>query len=153
MIIIIMILAIVLDISSKIIVINNIEFNEEIDIISNFFKMTYVRNTGAAWSIMDDRGYIVQIISIMIILGIIWYLYKNKPENKVEIIAYGLILGGAIGNLLDRVIHGYVIDFISIKILGYNYPIFNLADIFIVSGVIILMIYTWRYGKYGDRSR
>ena len=148
-----MLLATVVDIISKLIIINKLNFQEEFTIINNFLNITYVKNTGAAWSILNDRGYIVQIVSIIIILGIIWYIYKNKPNSNIEKISYGLILGGAIGNLLDRIIHGYVVDFISIKIFGYNYPIFNLADTFIVSGVILLMIYTWRYGMYGDRSK
>ncbi len=148
-----MLLATVVDIISKVIIINKLNFQEEFTIINNFLNITYVKNTGAAWSLLNDRGYIVQIVSILIILGIIWYVYKNKPNSNIEKISYGLILGGAIGNLLDRIMHGYVVDFISIKIFNYNYPIFNLADTFIVSGVILLMIYTWRYGMYGDRSK
>lgn len=153
MIIILMILTLVVDIVSKIIVVKNVVFGEEISVIKNFLKITYVRNTGVAWSIFSDMQFMIIIISILIIGGIVWYMYKNKPKNRLEKVSYGFILGGALGNFIDRIIHGYVIDFIDVRIFGYNYPIFNLADTFIVVGIILLIIYTWRYGSNGDRSK
>ena len=76
----------------------------------------------------------------IIILGILFYYLKTRDISKLESVGYGLIVGGALGNLFDRVIYGYVIDFIDIYIFGYDYPIFNIADIAIVFGVIILII-------------
>jgi signal peptidase II len=90
---------------------------------------------------------------LLIILVISYYSFKNKPKNNIEKIAYSLVLGGAIGNFIDRIIYRGVIDFISVKIFGYDYPIFNLADSFIVIGVIILLIYTYKGDKRGDRSK
>ena len=148
-----MILTLVVDIVSKIIVVKNVVFGEEISVIKNFLKITYVRNTGVAWSIFSDMQFMIIIISILIIGGIVWYMYKNKTKNRLEKVSYGFILGGALGNFVDRIIHGYVIDFIDVRIFGYNYPIFNLADTFIVVGIILLIIYTWRYGINGDRSK
>ena len=84
-------------------------------------------------------------------MGIILYVYKNKPNSKMEKVAYSLILGGAIGNFINRCVCGYVTDFIDLRIFGYNYPIFNLADTFIVIGVILLLIYTWRCNN-GDKG-
>ena len=84
-------------------------------------------------------------------MAIILYIYKNKPKSLIEKIGYSMILGGAIGNFLDRVIYGYVIDFLDFNIFGYEYPIFNLADSFILIGVILLVIYTWRC-KDGNQS-
>ena len=147
-----MIIAFFIDLLSKIIVIKYINLNEEVMVIRELLSFTYVRNTGAAWSIFSGTKYVVLVISLLIIIGIIVHIYRNISDNKLEKIAYGLILGGAFGNLFDRIIHGYVVDFVSIRIFGYNYPIFNLADVFIVIGVILLVIYTWRYGKNGDRS-
>ena len=144
MIIIITFLVFLFDILSKIVVINYLQLEESIKIIDKFLYLTYVRNEGAAWSILSNNAFLVLGISIIIIMGIIWYIKKNKIDNKWEKVAYSLILGGAIGNLFDRIIYGYVIDFIDIKIFGYNYPIFNLADVFIVIGVILLIIYSWR---------
>ena len=117
---------------------------DSVIIIKDFFYITYVRNTGAAWSIFSGETLGIVIVSLIIILGIIYYIFKNNPESKLEKLGYGMILGGAIGNLFDRIIYGYVIDFFDFYIFGYDYPIFNLADSFIFVGVIILIIYTWR---------
>ena len=146
-------LAFLLDMLSKILVINYLELEESVKIINEFIYLTYVRNTGAAWSILSDNTYIVLGISFIIIIGIIWYISKNKIDNKFEKVAYSLILGGAIGNLANRIIYGYVIDFIDIKIFGYDYPIFNLADGFIVIGVILLIIYSWRNSNGNNSKR
>lgn len=142
------------DIVSKIIINEYFILEKSIKLINNFLYITYVRNTGAAWSIFSSRTVLVLLISSFIIIGIILYIYKNRPKNKVEKIAYSMILGGAIGNFINRIIYGYVIDFIDIKIFGYNYPIFNLADTFIVIGVILLVVYTWRCndGNKGNRK-
>ena len=76
-----------------------------------------------------------------IIIIILKYLKTINP-TKGESIAYGLVIGGAIGNLIDRIIYGYVIDFLDFNIFGYSYPIFNLADTFIVIGIILLFIFS-----------
>ena len=132
------------DIVSKLIVSNLLEVTESIRVIDNFFYLTYVRNTGAAWSIFSDNTWLVLIVSGLIILGIILYIYKDRPQDKFEKVSYGLVLGGAIGNFIDRIVYGYVIDFFDFYIFGYDYPIFNMADIFIVLGVIMLIVCTWR---------
>ncbi|MGN1358759.1 MAG: signal peptidase II, partial [Bacilli bacterium] len=133
-----------LDMVSKYIVSRLLIVNESVMVIKNFFNITYVRNTGAAFSIFSGNTFLVMIVSFIIIIGIILYISKNKPSNKMEKVAYSLILGGAIGNFIDRVIYGYVRDFIEIDIFGWDYPIFNLADVFVVVGVILLVIATWR---------
>ena len=135
---------ILLDMVSKYIVSRLLIVNESVMIIKNFFNITYVRNTGAAFSIFSGNTFLVMIVSFIIIIGIILYISKNKPSNKIDKISYSLILGGAIGNFIDRIIYGYVRDFIEIDIFGWDYPIFNLADVFVVVGVILLVITTWR---------
>lgn len=147
MIIIVVIISLLLDIGSKFLVNRIFILNESKTIIDNFLNITYVRNTGAAWSILDDNTWIVTVISLLIIIGIIYYVYRNRVSKKILKIGYGLILGGAIGNFIDRIVYGYVIDFIDIDIFGWNYPIFNLADMFIVVGVILVMIDAWRCKK------
>ena len=143
-----------LDIVSKVLVSKYIVLEKSIKIINDFFYITYVRNTGVAWSMFSSKTILVLLVSSFIILGIVLYIYNNRPKNKLEKVAYSMILGGAIGNFVDRIIYGYVIDFIDIKIFGYDYPIFNLADSFIVIGVILLVIYTWRCnnGNKGNRK-
>ena len=147
MIIIVVIISLLLDIGSKFLVSRIFILNESKTIIDNFLNITYVRNTGAAWSILDNNTWIVTVISLLIIIGIIYYVYRNRVSKKILKIGYGLILGGAIGNFIDRIVYGYVIDFIDIDIFGWNYPIFNLADMFIIVGVILVMIDAWRCKK------
>lgn len=144
-----------IDICSKLIISKYISVDESIKIIKNFLNITNVRNTGVAWSLFDNQTLLVLIVSTIVIIGIIMYIQKNKPKTKIEKISYSMILGGALGNLIERIIHGYVTDFIDIYIFNYNYPIFNLADTFIVIGAILLIIISWRseYGKNKSNRR
>lgn len=144
---------IIIDIVSKLIVKKYLIVHKSIVIIKNFLNITYVKNTGAAWSIFDNNSLLVLIISGLVIGYIIYYLEKHKPSRKIEKIAYSFILAGALGNFINRLVYGYVIDFIDVKIFGYNYPIFNIADIFIVVGVLVLIIDTWRCNHDGVKSR
>ena len=151
MIIILTIIFLLIDIVSKLVVSNLMKVFDSIVVIKDFFYITYVRNTGAAWSILSDKTWLIIIISLIIIGLIILYICKNKPKSNCENIGYAMILGGAIGNFIDRIVYGYVIDFFDFYIFGYDYPIFNVADSFIFIGVIILIIYTWRCND-GDKS-
>lgn len=144
MIIIFTIIFFVVDIVSKLVVSNLMDVYDSIAVIKDFFYITYVRNTGAAWSIFSGEILGIVIVSLIIIFGMIYYIWKNNPKSWLERLGYSMILGGACGNLFDRIIYGYVIDFLDFYILGYDYPIFNIADSFIFVGVIILIIYTWR---------
>ena len=144
MIIIFTIIFFFIDLISKLIVGNFMNVQDSIIVISKFFNITYVRNTGAAWSILANSTWLVILISVVIISMIVIYIYKNKPKYKIEKIGYSMVLGGALGNFMDRIIYGYVIDFLDFNILGYNYPIFNLADSFIFVGVLLIIIFTWR---------
>ena len=149
MMIILTIVFLIIDIVSKLIVSNLMNVHDSVVIIRDFFYITYVRNTGAAWSMFAGKTWLLIIVSLVIIGFICFYIYKNKPKSKIELVGYSLVLGGAIGNFLDRVIYGYVIDFFDFYIFGYNYPIFNIADIFIVIGVMILVLCVGR-DKDGD---
>ena len=151
MMIILIIMVLGIDIISKLIVANNFFPNQSTVIIKNFLSITYVKNTGAAWSILEDKSYLVLFISGVIIIGLILYIYKNKPDKIEEKIAYSMIIGGAISNFIDRIFNGYVVDFIDIYLFGYDYPIFNFADCFIFIGVLLLIIYTWRCNN-GNKS-
>ena len=152
MMIILILIVLIIDICSKLLISKSLYVGESISVIDNFFSITYVKNTGAAWSMFSDKTYLIVIVSSIIILGLIWYVFKNRFDKKLEGIAYSLIIGGALGNFIDRIIYGYVVDFMDFKIFGYDFPIFNFADTFIVIGVILLVIYTWRCNSYGDKS-
>ena len=116
-----------------------INVGKSIKIIKDFFYITYINNYGAAWSLFTDKNTFLIIISIIFVVIIYRFMYifdKNRRNN----IAFGLILGGIIGNLIDRWLFGYVRDFIDFKIFGYDYPVFNVADMAVVFGVILLII-------------
>ena len=142
-----------IDMLSKVLIKHFILLGIRIKIIKGFLYITYVKNTGAAFSIFRNNTLFLIILSIVIIGLLFYYLSKKIYLSKLENISYGLILGGAIGNLFDRIIYGYVIDFIDIYIFKYDYPVFNIADMAIVIGVIILIIDLFRGEKNGDKSR
>lgn len=110
-----------------------------VNIIDNFFSLTYVLNDGAAFSLFASRTYLLILIALICLFFIIYEL-KNNLDDRVLSIGYSLVLAGLLGNFLDRLIDGYIIDYLSFKILGYNYPIFNFADILIVVGIIVVII-------------
>ena len=110
-----------------------------VNIIDNFFSLTYVLNDGAAFSLFASRTYLLILIALICLFFIIYEL-KNNLDDRMLSIGYSLALAGLLGNFLDRLIDGYIIDYLSFKILGYNYPIFNFADILIVVGIIVVII-------------
>ena len=121
-------------------------------IINNFFQLNYVKNYGAAWGILQNQRvlFVILTIAILVFLGI--YAKKNKNLTKMTRISLALIAGGALGNLIDRVKVGYVIDFLDINFGNlYDFPVFNFADSFIVVGTSIMMylIITNKYEKQG----
>lgn len=136
------ILLLLMDQISKILVIKFLDINSNIELIKNFFYLTYTHNTGAAFSILTGQRLLLILIAVIILTLIFNYVRKNKVEGKVEKIAFSLIIGGSLGNLIDRIVRGFVVDFLDFKIFGYNFPIFNLADTFIVIGVLLLFITT-----------
>ena len=130
---------VLLDFVVKIIINNNIALYDSINIIPNFFSITYVRNTGAAFSILENNRIFFIIIGIIALIFIYLYLIKNKVLNKYMMVCYSMLIAGIIGNMYDRIIYGYVIDFLSFNIFGYNFPVFNIADSLIVVSIILLM--------------
>ena len=108
-------------------------------VIKDFFSLTLVFNDGAAWSLFSGRTLFLIIITVVVsLLTIYQILYKSR--TKFAIISGSIFVGGIIGNLIDRIETGRVIDFLDFNIFGYNFPIFNLADTFIFIGVITLSI-------------
>lgn len=130
----------------KIIVSNYLILGKSIKIINNFFYLTYVHNKGAAFSILVGYRYLLIIITIIFLYFLHNHLRKQVNIFKLEIISYGLILGGVLGNLIDRILFGYVIDYLDFLIFNYNFPVFNLADSFIVIGCIMLIINSYLRG-------
>lgn len=109
---------------------------DKIYVIKNFFYIIYTRNIGAAFSIMEGMQVVLILIGVLALVSI--YLYVRK--NNIKQVGYPLLFGGIIGNLIDRIVYGYVIDFIGFEIFNYQAPIFNFADMVIVIGAFIILI-------------
>lgn len=127
------------------------EINTSIKVIPNFFSIFYVRNKGAAFSILEDSTILIIIISVIFIVILDQYIKKEKNFTPLSVLSLGMIMGGIFGNLMDRVIYHSVIDYLSFG----NFPVFNLADIGITVGVgllIISEILKIRKDKENDRS-
>lgn len=132
---------------SKFIIDINMNLSQSIEVIPNFFKLTYVLNDGAAFSIFSGARWFFVIIAIIFLFLIYKFVIKDKDLNNYNIISISLLIGGIIGNLIDRIIYGYVKDFLSFNIFGYDFAIFNLADTFIVVSLILIIIGDL-YGTY-----
>lgn len=133
------IITFLLDFITKQIVVHFLTEGQSITMIKNFFHFTYAQNTGVAFSMLE-RNLIFIIVMTLIIITIMLHYIKEATHNQKETICYGMIIGGALGNLIDRICYGYVIDFLDFRIFGYHFPIFNLADCMIVIGVALLII-------------
>ncbi len=127
------------------------DINTSIKVIPNFFSIFYVRNKGAAFSILEDNTILIILISVIFIVILDYYIRKEKNFTKLSVISLGMIMGGIFGNLMDRIIYHSVIDYLSFG----SFPIFNLADIGITVGVGLLIIselLKLRKDKENDRS-
>lgn len=138
-IIVVFILTLFLDQISKNIVQAFLKIGEGLVVIKNFFNITYINNYGAAWSLLNNKSTLLIIMSIIFAIIIYRFIYLFE-QNKRNNIAFGLLLGGIIGNLIDRWLFGYVRDFLDFKIFSYHYPVFNIADIAVVVGALLLII-------------
>jgi signal peptidase II len=135
-----------LDLVSKWIVERNLSYADRIPVIEGFFYLTHVRNPGAAFGLFADgdprlRLFVFIAVSIVAVFIILSFFRQLAPGDRLSALALGLILGGAVGNLLDRVFRGEVVDFLHFKLWrGYSWPDFNFADSFIVVGVGLLVL-------------
>lgn len=140
---------VIIDFISKIIIMSF--YKNPITVIDKFFYIEKATNTGAAFSILTGGRILFIIIAILVLFYICKYMIKDV-NNKTELISISMLIGGIIGNLIDRVVYGKVIDFLSLRFGSYNFPVFNLADIFITVGIFILLISSIRGGKDGNKS-
>ncbi len=124
----------------KILLSNTIKLGNSINIINNFLNITLTHNRGAAFSILSGNRILLIIIGLLAFIGILYFVNKLEKINKLNILIYSLMCGGILGNLIDRILYGYVIDYISFKFGNYYFPIFNLADIFITLSALFIII-------------
>ncbi|KMJ58563.1 peptidase A8 [Bacillus sp. LL01] len=138
---------IIVDQLTKWLVVRYMELGESIPIIHNFLYLSSHRNRGAAWGILEGQMYFFYIITVGVVIGLIIYLQKLPKDQPWMKLALSLMLGGAIGNFIDRLLHQEVIDFINTFIFTYDFPIFNVADSALVIGVGIILVLTILEGK------
>ena len=111
-----------------------------IDVIAGVFRFKYVENPGAAFGFFDNMKFVTVILSGILLLAALIILFSGKlPKNKIVYISGVLIVAGGIGNWIDRVSNGFVVDFLDFNLI--NFPTFNLADCFVVVGAILLLIF------------
>lgn len=140
-----------LDLISKVIVNNFVSLTESITVINNFFYLTNVHNLGAAWSLFSGQRILLIVVGIAALFFIFRWINDFKNNNK-NIWAFSLLISGLLGNLFDRIIYGYVRDFLDFRFGSYNYPVFNLADTFIFCGVILLILAIIKGEENGSKS-
>lgn len=146
-------LCLIIDQIIKLIITNNMELNQSLNIIKSFFSITYVRNYGAAFSILTGSTFFLICTTIMALAFIYFIFIKNEKNSSLQFILYGILFGGIIGNLIDRVIYGYVVDYLDFNIFGFNAPIFNFADICIVVSIILIVSITLKESLNGTNRK
>lgn len=116
------------------------EIGDIIPVIGDFFVITSLRNKGAAFGILQNQRFLFIIITLVVVSAIVWYIQRNKHGQKLLLTGLGLVLGGAVGNFLDRALYGEVVDFLQFTFGTYVFPIFNLADTAICIGVGLILL-------------
>ena len=134
-----------LDQLAKYLVITKIGAHNVVHAIPGLFDFVYVENTGAAFSILSDSTGILSIISILFCVGVVVYWILKKPEHILMKTSLALLFAGALGNAIDRIFRGYVVDFIETAFM--DFPVFNVADIAITCGAVIMAVYIIFFDK------
>ncbi len=134
---------IILDQVTKIYVDSILILGESRPVIEGIFHITYVRNTGISFGLLSDNTVLILIIQFLILLLLFYLKVQVFPDNFYVDLCFVFIFAGAIGNVIDRLIHGYVIDFFDFQI----WPVFNFADIYIVLGVLALILFIFKSEK------
>jgi signal peptidase II len=140
-------LVIVIDQITKRIVDTTMQLYQSIELIP-YFQLTYLRNQGAAFSFLSGAGgwqrwFFIGLAGIASVFICFW-LKKLNRSQRWEAIAWSLVLGGALGNLIDRILYGYVIDFLDVYIGDWHWPAFNVADSAITVGVVMLLLHSFK---------
>lgn len=109
-----------------------------IEILPGIVRLLHVRNVGAAFSLGEGMGSAFVLLAVAVVLGCIWYLWKTPLVSRVETVGLAMVAGGAVGNAIDRLLFGYVTDFLACEFI--DFPVFNVADIGITVGVVVAFI-------------
>ena len=132
---------IIIDQLTKFLVVKYMTIGQSISIIDHFLYITSHRNEGAAWGILQGKMLFFYVVTLIVIgVVILWIRRLDVKKEKLLVVALSLILGGAIGNFIDRVMYQHVVDFINTYIFGYDFPIFNIADSALCIGVFLMAV-------------
>lgn len=134
------IVLIAIDQLTKLVVLNSLKPVENVDIIKGFFSLTYVENRGAAFGMLEGGKWIfLAITAAVVVLAAVYYIKMQKTKENLWLrVAMAMIVSGAVGNAIDRLFRGFVVDFLNFWIFGWDFPVFNFADILVVLGTILL---------------
>ncbi|AVQ32800.1 lipoprotein signal peptidase [Staphylococcus muscae] len=133
-------IVVIADQLTKWVIATQMTIGESFNVIPHFLNITSHRNDGAAWGILSGQMGFFYLITIVIIVALVIFYIKEAKNHMTMQVAITLLLAGAIGNFIDRVLNGEVVDFVDTVIFGYDFPIFNIADASLTIGVAILVI-------------
>ncbi|EON73204.1 MULTISPECIES: signal peptidase II [Lysinibacillus] len=133
---------ILLDQWTKWLIVKNMEYGERISVWDPWFGILSHRNRGAAWGMLEGQMWLFTIVTVGVIIAIIYFYHKEAKGKPIFQVGLMLLLGGAIGNFIDRLFRGEVVDFVDvlIPVMNYDFPIFNIADAALTVAVVVLMI-------------
>ena len=144
------VLLIVLDQLVKWVVVSNIKLGEVKGFVPSIMSLTYLQNTGAAFSILENQQWLFTIITLLVIGGAIWYLIKNIKGSFWLISGLTLIIAGGLGNFIDRLRQGFVVDMFQVDFI--NFAVFNVADTYLTFGVLIMLLVIIKEENNGSES-
>lgn len=130
---------------AKLLVISNLGPTDCIHVLPGLFDFVYVKNTGAAFSILSENTVFLSLISVVFCVGVAIYWYIKKPQSRIFCASLTMLFAGALGNAIDRIFRGFVVDFISASFI--TFPVFNIADIAITLGAVLLIVYMLFFEK------
>lgn len=145
---------IALDQWTKWLIVKNMVYGERISILDPYFELLSHRNRGAAWGMLQGQMGLFTIITIIVIIAIIYYFHKEAKGKPMFQVGLMLLLGGAIGNFIDRIWRNEVVDFVHvlIPIINYDFPIFNIADASLTIGVVIIILFILKEERAGKKK-
>lgn len=145
--------AIGLDQLSKYLIVHHIPVQDSVTVIPGFFSLSHVRNTGAAFGLFANQRWVFMVFTGVVLLAAVAGLCSGKVKNPWGVTALALIIGGGVGNMIDRIFLGEVIDFFAFNFWGYQFAVFNVADIFVCCGTFILAFYIFLSKDFNPKKQ
>lgn len=142
---IVMIGALFLDQWTKLYIASHMRLLESISVIPDFFSITYAHNTGAAWSMLEGQMWFFYVVTILVLIMLVPFYRSLKEHQFISKLGIAMIFAGTLGNFIDRIRLGYVVDFLDFIIFGYDFPIFNVADVCLCVGIGLVILDEFLY--------